>query len=170
MTPPSPLKTAWGFFELGVFLKRNDPLKIHRNKLNMKYIGTKSVNMSDIMVYLAMFSTIIDQILCFWVLIRWKWAIIFQSLIPPNFELFPTETWDFFDFSTTPPPPKCQISKFRCFFDWKASLIKLIKIISHYLIYKKNHHYLSIIHDQWSLKEFKTEKGKIFYCFLINYC
>ena len=23
---------------------------------------------------------------------------------PPNFELFPTETWDFFDFLTTPPP------------------------------------------------------------------
>ena len=24
---------------------------------------------------------------------------------PPNFELFPTETWDFFDFLTTPSPP-----------------------------------------------------------------
>ena len=48
----------------------NDPLKILRNKLNMKNIGTKSINMSDIMVYLAMFSTIIDQILCIWVLIR----------------------------------------------------------------------------------------------------
>ena len=23
---------------------------------------------------------------------------------PPNFELFPTETWDFFDFLTTPHP------------------------------------------------------------------
>ena len=23
---------------------------------------------------------------------------------PPNFELFPTEIWDFFDFLTTPPP------------------------------------------------------------------
>ena len=31
----------------------------------MKNIGTKSINMSDIMVYLAIFSTIIDQILCF---------------------------------------------------------------------------------------------------------
>ena len=31
----------------------------------MKNIGSKSVNMSDIMVYLAMFSTIIDKILCF---------------------------------------------------------------------------------------------------------
>ena len=29
----------------------------------MKNIGTKSVNMSDIMVYLAIFSTLIDQIL-----------------------------------------------------------------------------------------------------------
>ena len=26
-------------------------------------------------------------------------------LISPNFELFPTETWDFFDFLTTPPTP-----------------------------------------------------------------
>ena len=46
------------------------------NNLNMKNIGTKSVNMNDIMVYLAMFSTTIDQILCFWFLIRWKWVII----------------------------------------------------------------------------------------------
>ena len=33
----------------------------------MKNIGTKSVNMSDKMVYLAMFSTTIDKISCFWV-------------------------------------------------------------------------------------------------------
>ena len=38
--------------------------------LNTKNIGTKSINMSDIMVYLAMISTIVDQILCFWVIIR----------------------------------------------------------------------------------------------------
>ena len=31
----------------------------------MRNIGTKSINMSDIMVYLAMSSTTIDQILCF---------------------------------------------------------------------------------------------------------
>ena len=51
----------WDFFELGIFLKRNDPLKILRNKMNMKNIGTKSINMSDIMVYLAKFSTAIDK-------------------------------------------------------------------------------------------------------------
>ena len=39
-------------------------------KFNMKNIGTKLINMSDIMIYLAMFSTIIDKILWFWVLIR----------------------------------------------------------------------------------------------------
>ena len=38
--------------------------------MNMKNIGTKSIDMSDIMVYLAMFSIKIDNILCFWVLIR----------------------------------------------------------------------------------------------------
>ena len=53
----------------------------------MKNIGIKSINMSDIMVYLAMFSTIIDKVLCLWVLIRWKWLIIFQSLNPSG-------TWD----------------------------------------------------------------------------
>ena len=49
-----------------------------KNSKQVEYenIGTKSVNMSDIMVYLAMFSTTIDQILCFWVLMRWKWVII----------------------------------------------------------------------------------------------
>ena len=46
------------------------PLKILQQKLNMKNIGTKSIHMSNIMVYLAMFSSIIDKILCFWVLIR----------------------------------------------------------------------------------------------------
>ena len=71
LTPPPKINLG-----LGTFLKRNDPLKIFRNKLNMKNIGTKSVNMSDIMVYLAMFSTTIDNILWFWVLIIWKWAII----------------------------------------------------------------------------------------------
>ena len=37
------------------------PPNIFRNKLNMKNIGKKSVNMSDMMVYLAMFSTKIDR-------------------------------------------------------------------------------------------------------------
>ena len=63
--PGKNLKSTWEFFELG-----NDPLKKFRNKLNMKNIGTKSVNMSDIMVYLAMFGTTIDQTLCCWVLMR----------------------------------------------------------------------------------------------------
>ena len=36
-----------------------------KKKLNMKHIGTKSINMIDIMVYLAMLSTTIDKILCF---------------------------------------------------------------------------------------------------------
>ena len=40
---------------------------------------------------------------------------------PPNFEFFPTETWDFFDFLTTPPLFGL-IPKFGCFFYWKASL------------------------------------------------
>ena len=30
-----PLKSTWAFFELGIFWKWNDPLKILRNKLNM---------------------------------------------------------------------------------------------------------------------------------------
>ena len=43
---------------------------------------------------------------------------------PPHFELFPTETWDFFDFLTTPPPPlSAPGPKFQRFLVWKASLI-----------------------------------------------
>ena len=46
---------------LGQVLKQNTvvwigPLKILQNKLNMKSIGTKSINMSDIIVYFAIFS------------------------------------------------------------------------------------------------------------------
>ena len=78
---PPPLKSTWDFG----FLKVELPPKTFWNKLNMKSIGTKAINMSDIMVYLAMFSTTSDKIFCFWVLIRW------------------TGTWDFFDFLTTPP-------------------------------------------------------------------
>ena len=67
---PPPPKPTWSFFET------EWPPKKFPNKCNIKNIGTKSVNMSDIMVYLAMFSTTIVKILCFWVLIRWKWVII----------------------------------------------------------------------------------------------
>ena len=47
------------------FLKAEWPLKVVGNKLNMNNIGTKSITMSDIMVYFAMFSTTNDEILCF---------------------------------------------------------------------------------------------------------
>ena len=62
ITPLAPL-AGLGLFEHEIFLKRNDPLKNLRNKLNMKIIGTKPINMSDKMVYLAMFSTTFDKIL-----------------------------------------------------------------------------------------------------------
>ena len=39
---------------------------------------------------------------------------------PPNFELFPTEIWDFFDFLTTP-PLFGPFPKFPRFLLWKAS-------------------------------------------------
>ena len=45
-----------------MFLKQIVPLKILGNKFYMKNIGTKSINMSDIKVYLAMFSTVIYKI------------------------------------------------------------------------------------------------------------
>ena len=40
----------------------------------------------------------------------------------PNFELFQTETWYFFDFLTPPPPLFGPFPKFPCFLLWKASL------------------------------------------------
>ena len=49
-------------------------------KREYEEIGTKSVKMSDIMVYLAKYITTIDIILCFWVLIRWtNWGAILFS-------------------------------------------------------------------------------------------
>ena len=59
-----------GLIKLGLGTFLNDPLKLFQNKLNMKNIGTKSANMSDIMVYFAVFSPTIDKILCFLVLLR----------------------------------------------------------------------------------------------------
>ena len=84
------LREAFQTKKLRIFLKRNVPLKILRNKLNMKNIGTKSIKMSYIRAYLAMFSTIIDKILCFWVLIRWKWVIFTVSDTLWNLGLFGT--------------------------------------------------------------------------------
>ena len=43
---------------------------------------------------------------------------------PPNFELFPTETWDFFDFSTTPPPLNAEFPSFVAFSIGKLPLCK----------------------------------------------
>ena len=57
------LREAFQTKKLIIFLKRNVPLKILRNKL--KNIGTQSINMSDIIVYLAMFNKTVDKILCF---------------------------------------------------------------------------------------------------------
>ena len=61
-----------------------------------------------------MFSTTIYKILCVWVPIRWKWVIIFQSLIPSG-------SCDFLNFRRTPPPliwtfPNWNLRIF-CFFE-----------------------------------------------------
>ena len=76
LTPP--LKSTWDFFELGIFLKRYDPLKILRNKSNMKNVGTKSISMSDIMVYFTMFSLTNDKISSF--MLR-TWSQVFLITI-----------------------------------------------------------------------------------------
>ena len=74
-----------------------------------------------------MFSTTIDKILCFWVLIRWRWFIIllvFGTLL--NFLILNFPNWNLglFWFFDNPPTPSTFgiILKFRCFFDWKPSL------------------------------------------------
>ena len=104
-----------------------------REALQSKSEETWDLVHNDIIVYFAMFSTILDKMLCFLVLKRWKWVIIFQSLITSG-------TWDFFYFSPLilkysqlelgtfkffDDPLFGLIPKFRCFFDWKASQIKL---------------------------------------------
>ena len=52
--------------EVEVELPPNKILK----KLNIKHIGTKPINMSDIMVYFAMFTTTLRKSYVFWALIR----------------------------------------------------------------------------------------------------
>ena len=58
------------------FIDQIWPPKKNSKQVEYENIGTKSVNMSDVIVYLAMFSATVDKIVCFWVLIRWKWVII----------------------------------------------------------------------------------------------
>ena len=62
---PPPSNGVGTLLNLGLFLKLDDPLKILQIKLNITNIGTKSINMSNIMVYFAMFSTTNDKILGF---------------------------------------------------------------------------------------------------------
>ena len=91
---------------LGIFLKRIDPLNLFSNKLNMKNIGTKSTNMSYIIVYLAMFSATIDIILY----PKMKMSHYFSLMDP---------VWNFDD-PRYPPIWNSQI--FSHFLVWKASL------------------------------------------------
>ena len=105
---------AWDFFETEFVFKT----------IWIRKIFTKSVNISDIMVYLAMFSTTIDNILCFWVLIRWKCVIIllvFGALCNLGLFWFPKtplilnfsqlKLGTFWIFGRTPPPPIWTVSQ-----------------------------------------------------------
>ena len=90
--------------------------------------------MSDLMVYSAMFCTTIDKIICFMCPHKMKKESFAFNLgyhvelgpfliSPPNFELFPTVTWDYLFFLMTPPPLFGPGPKFCHFFIWKASFI-----------------------------------------------
>ena len=61
----------------------------------MKDIGKKSINMSDIMVYLAMFSTNIDTILCFMGPHKTKMSS-YVSALDPIWNLGPNKIWGLF--------------------------------------------------------------------------
>ena len=100
----------------------------------MKNIGTKSVDMSDIMVYLAMFSTIIvcthKMKIGLWYPLELGTFLISEDP-PPNFGLFPTETWDFFDFCTIPPPPIWTVSQISPLFSLESFPYALKGIFGH---------------------------------------
>ena len=51
---------------------------------------------------------------------------------PPNFELFPTETWDFFDFLTTP-PLNAKFPSFVAFSNGKLPLGDSSNVVSSYV-------------------------------------
>ena len=116
-------------------MKWNDPLKLFRNKLNMKNFGTKSVNMSDIMVYLAMFGTTIDKILCYmgppkmqmshyFLVLDPNWNLGFFKFLFPLLIFSFSETWDLKKNSDDPPSALSGPGpKFPRFLVWKASLI-----------------------------------------------
>ena len=106
----------------------------------MKNIGTKSVNISDIMVYLDMVSTTIDKILCFWVLIRWKWVIILLFFGTPNYKLFLTKNWDFF----------WAFPKFHCFLVCKASLM-LVHALNMNISDNFKDHWRTVFFSGWVL-------------------
>ena len=87
--------------------------------------------MSDIMVYLAIFSTIIvcthKMKIGLWYPLELGTFLISEDP-PPNFEFFPTETWDCFDFFT-PSPLFGLFHKFPRFFVWKASLTLFVRLV-----------------------------------------
>ena len=84
------------------------------------FLGPHKMKMST---YFSVFDTL------------WNFFFFFWRPPPPNFELFPTETWDFFDFLTTPPLFGLN-PKFRCFFNWNASLsLSVQKYFLYFLAY-----------------------------------
>ena len=95
------LGTFWKInLGIGTFLKRNDPLKFFWNKLNM----------SDIMVYLAMFSTTIGphnmkmshQFISLWYPLKLGTFLISED--HPLFWTFPNWNLGLFWFFDDPPP------------------------------------------------------------------
>ena len=108
--------------------------------IEIKNIGTKSINMSEIKVYLAMFSTTIDKILYFLVLIRWKWVIIL------NFSQLKLGTFLIFYDPLFGPFPK-----FPAFYFGKLPLVNNI-FFNHLILHGKDNIHIYVVHDScWTV-------------------
>ena len=82
---------------IGTFLKQNDPLTKFRNNLNMNKFGTKSINMSDILVFWPCLVQLLIKYDVFWVF------ILLKMKMSHYFSVCDT-LWNFFKFFDDPPP------------------------------------------------------------------
>ena len=62
----APLKSTWDFSKLRILFEAEWPPKDSSKQVEYENIGKKSINMSDIMVYFAMFGTTLQYLLFYW--------------------------------------------------------------------------------------------------------
>ena len=88
----------------------------------------------------------------------WTGSKVEISPPPTYFDLFPTETWDIFDFSTTPPPLNAKFPSFVAFSIGKLPLWRLIIYIQVFCHELQFPEFTSAVAD---LKNFVADRNNI---------